>query len=147
MNRAYAEQLVSRWVGILGLTTWHIHVVWPENAHLWPENDDDFGKFGKDDYAAVWRPKDYETARLYINEELLTSFRPDAHLTLEVAIVHELLHLVTRDIEGILDQLEGQLHRDVRDVIETVFSHNLEAAVDRLAYSLVRFSNSIDPAL
>ena len=141
MNREFAEQLVTRWVGVLGLKTWHIHVVWPEDVHLWPENDDDFGKFGKDDYAAVWRPKDYETARLYINEELLKSDRPDALLTLEVAVVHELLHLVTRDIEGILDQLEGQLHRDVRDVIETVFSHNLEAAVDRLAYSLVRFAH------
>ena|SRR5687767_550436 len=136
MNRIDVEQLVSLWRARLGLQTWEIEVVWPEDYARWPENEnkDDFTKFDGFDHARIWRAKDYENARLYVNPDKLETHETRS---LEVDIVHELLHLVFRETEFILDQIDGQLHRDVSDIVEKTFVHHMEASIDKLAYRLV----------
>ena len=145
MNRGYAEQLVRKWVTILRLDAWDLHIVWPEDYDKWPEKEDDFGDFTAHGHAQVWRARDYDIARVYINEAMLTSEAPDSVRRLEVAIVHELLHLLTREMEFVLDQLDGLLHRDVQDLIESTYRHQVEGTVDKLAYILVTLSYSVDP--
>jgi hypothetical protein len=143
VSRVDVYHTVQRWVQILGLTTWDLHVVWPEEYDKWPENTDDFGEFGPHDHARIWRAKDYEMARLYVNPAMMSAEYPGADAAMETAIVHELLHLVTREAEFVLDQLDGLLHRDVDDLISMTFRHHMEGMVDKMAYILVRLSRQI----
>jgi hypothetical protein len=52
---------------------------------------------------------------------------------LDVTIVHELLHLLMRDMRRIVDLVEDQVHRDVHTIIFDTFLSAEEAAVERLA--------------
>lgn len=112
-------------------------MVWPEDYEKWPEHVDDFGKWGPHDMAQVWRAANYEMARLYVNEAAFSPDRPGNERTLEASIVHELLHLVTRDMETIVENLDGLLHRDVFDLMERNHRDATEKAIDKLAYRLV----------
>jgi hypothetical protein len=47
------------------------------------------------------------------------------------------LHLVTREVEYVLDLIDSQLHRDSQELVERSHRHGVEGAVDRLAYRLV----------
>lgn len=127
MTRAELEAIVAWWVPRLGLAAWEIEVEWD------PRRDDmDFDSGVR--HAATWRSRDYDEARLY--------FHPSEHADWDrrkanQLAVHELLHLVTRDVEFVLDQVDGQLHRDVDSVVSGGHRHAVEGAVDRLAYRLV----------
>lgn len=58
-------------------------------------------------------------------------------------VVHELLHIAHRDVESVLDLLDGQLHRDVYGVIDTAFRHAVEVFVDKQARLLVALSGNV----
>lgn len=66
----------------------------------------------------------------------------------EESLVHELLHLHTRDMRAIVrDDLDGQVHRDVYTVLEAGMSRAEEQCVDRLASALVRAFAAVAPAV
>ena len=57
---------------------------------------------------------------------------------IESSLVHELLHLHTRDMRAVVrDDLDGQVHRDVYAVLEASMGRAEEQCVDRLAEALV----------
>lgn len=61
----------------------------------------------------------------------------------ESSLVHELLHLHTRDMRAVVrDDLDGQVHRDVYSVLEASMARAEEQCVDRLAEALVRSFNA-----
>lgn len=131
------EKWAETWIKRLGLETWDIRLMWPEDADYksWLEVDDI--SFSEDQHAAVHRSRDYDSARMYFNPDYFHRWSPKQA---EVAVVHELLHLVTRDIEHVLDMVDGMLLRDVEELVSRAHVHAVEGAVDRLAYRLVELA-------
>lgn len=128
---------VNKWVDLLRMESYDIEVVWPEDYVRWPETDDGWPNFkeGKHDYAATFRSKNYESARLYFNEDLLKRIADDRRI--EATVVHELLHVFCKDVENVFDLIDGQLHRDVDSVVLESFGNANESVIDRLAHRLV----------
>jgi hypothetical protein len=120
MTRARLEKIVRRWQRDLGLETWEITIEWDEPAK-------------EDCVAAVWRARDYDRATLYMAKEWQTWTEREAHLN----VTHELMHLVTREVEHVLDLVDGQIHRDAYEILRQSHRHYVEQAVDRLACRFV----------
>lgn len=131
-TRDFFEVQTHKWIGLLKLGHWEITVVWPE----------DYDKFSNTEghewdsehmVACTYRRKDFNVAEILYNE----SAKFKDHREAEATVVHELLHLTTRETEFILDQIDGMLHRDVDRIITDGHRHAVEQAVDHLAYALV----------
>lgn len=137
MTRAELEAIVAWWRPRLGLQAWTVEVEWD------PKRDDmDFDSGVR--HASTWRSRDYDEARVY--------FHPTEHVDWDrrrsnQLAVHELLHLATREVEFILDLTEGQLHRDVDELVNRSHRHAVEGAVDGLAYRLVDLVEELRGAL
>lgn len=98
-------------------------------------------------YMETVRSSSYERGRIHVapwvlgigevpNDVLVTNF--DAEFV-EAALVHELLHLHTRDMRAVVrDDLISQVHRDVYTQLEKAMERAEEQCVDRLALALVR---------
>ena len=125
MTRHELELAVEWWRRRLGLERWAIRVEW--------EPDDD-GDDERRPHASTWRARDYDEARIRFN---LAEYRGWDRRRGNVLVVHELLHLVTRDVEHVLDLTDGQIHRDSHELLVRAHRHAVEGAVDRLAYRLV----------
>ena len=123
MSKRELETIVREWQERLGLATWDISVDWGVM-------EEEEGR------ASVWRSRDYDEARIRFNRE----FRKLDTLGAHRLVVHELLHLLSRDVEHILDLLEDQLHRDVGVVARRSHEHAVEQMVERLAYRFVEIA-------
>ncbi len=137
MTRGEIESIVAEWVPRLGLAHWDITVVWPQAA----DSDDPFQAEDHTAHASTWRSRDYDVAKVYFNDverEKWSVLEAHRHA------VHELLHLVTRDVEFILDMLDGHVHRDVDEMIGRSHRHAVEGAIDRLAYRFVEVAGIAD---
>jgi hypothetical protein len=121
MDKNDIDLIVALWLPRLYLTHWNVKVDWDEF-------DED-----KNGHAYVWRSRDYDEAKIYINPKFEKWTYREAHLH----IVHELVHLITRDFEFVLDMIENQLHRDVYAMVTESHRHLMEQAVDRLSHILV----------
>lgn len=138
MTRAELERAVRAWQRLLGLEHWQIDVVWDASRFDNEDVDDNSAPVRQ---AFTWRPRDYDFARLYLNPATCHDWPArDAH----AVIVHELLHLATREVEWILDLVEGQLHRDVDELVHRTLRHVVEGFVDRIANRIVDLA--ADPA-
>jgi len=126
VTRAQLEAIVAWWRPRLGLERWALEVRW--------DRDPDEPSFTDTQNAFIWRARDYEEARLYFNPAKHGDW--DRERANQIA-VHELLHLVCREAEWILDLLDEQLHRDVDTMISRSHHHALEGAIDRVACRLV----------
>lgn len=121
------EFIVAQWIPRLGLQSWDIRVLWDDPDHFKsPDNN-----------AYIWRARDYEQAKLYVNPN---TFHEWPNKMAHQIIVHELLHLVTQHVEFVIDQIEDFLHRDVDTVISEVFKHHLEGAIDKIAWRMVELA-------
>lgn len=134
MRRAQVEQIVHWWIPRLGLDHWRIDVVWDHSR-------DEAPSFDSFEHAFTWRARDYDEARMYFNPNEMEHW--DRRQANEI-VVHELLHLVTRDIEFVLDQIEDQLHRDVETLVTVSHRHAVEGAVDRLSKRIVELVELAD---
>lgn len=133
MTRKQLEQIVAEWIPRLGLAHWDIVVVWPEAG----DADDPFQAEDHSAHASTWRARDYDSAKIFFNDRERESWSvAEAHRH----AVHELLHLVTREVEFVLDLLDGHLHRDVDDLVARSHRHAVEGAIDRLAYRFVELA-------
>jgi len=125
------EGLVRLWQGRLGLEAWRLHI---EVADL------DEATY----YASTAPAKTGDEARLIFAPWVLgrgqrpTNVLPAFEGEIEATIVHELLHLVLRDLDWAIEMLEGQLHRDLDSVFKTSLNQTTERTIDRLAWALVR---------
>ena len=129
-------ELVDLWKVRLGLGNWRIILTIGE---LEDETS----------LMEIRRSTDHDRARIFIptwmiddNEPLPDIIDVRASLTdevIEVSLVHELLHLNTRDMRVVVgNDIETFLHRDVHTQVENAFRRAEEHMVDRLAVALVR---------
>lgn len=123
MSREELERLVRVWIVRLGLDRWQIRIIWDASEFQ-----------GEEPHARTWRARDYDEARIYLNPTTSAEWSRDEA---ERHIVHELLHLVTREAEFVLDLLEGRFSSSEAELVERVHSHAIEGIVDRLAAILV----------
>jgi hypothetical protein len=126
-----AAQVLEIWKARLCLDHWQIEF---KEGDL-PEDE----TWSEHRQAFIWRSRDYNTATLHLNPNFTEWNRRKLNLN----IVHELLHLVTREVEFILDQLETLLHRDVDRVIGDGHRHAVEGAVDFLSYRFVELGGEV----
>lgn len=136
MTEPQLWELLEVWKARLGLERWLVIL------EVGGADDDSC-------YMETHRSTTYERAVIRVQPWLLgkgeapprTMIR-GAHLTdafVESSLVHELLHLHTRDMRAIVrDDLDGQVHRDVYTVLEAGMARAEEQCVDRLAEALTR---------
>jgi hypothetical protein len=120
MTRDFIEECVERWLPRLRLTHWAVKVDWNQ---LPPEGDE-----------AECLPLDsYDVATLRFGRDFS---KWDARYA-EGVVVHELLHLVTRDLQIATDNVQKLLPKAARPLAESVLNHEIEGVVDRIAAVLV----------
>jgi hypothetical protein len=126
MTRSAVERAVRVWQRRLGLDGWDVEVEWDE-----PSED------GSD--ASTWRSASYDRATMKFAEGWPKWSREFTNRV----VVHELLHLVSRDLDEVVNDLEGQLHRDAFTLVDRRYLHEIEGLVDRLAYRLVEIGGQV----
>jgi hypothetical protein len=119
MTQEQIEDLVARWVPRLSLTHWKLTVDW-ENA-------------AEDCEAQVDWADSYDEAVLHFAETHTDWTRDKA----EHVVVHELVHLIFRDLQATAKAGRTPLGLAARTVAEVAFEHELEGVVDRVAAALV----------
>jgi hypothetical protein len=124
MTKEHLEELVRSWQSRLGLDAWDVKIDWVKPAR-------------EGTNSVTWRSDDYDSATIMWDPE----FPEWDPLFAEQIVVHELLHLLTRDIDRVVADLEGELHRDVYTQVDRRYEHEVEGLVDRLACRLVGFEN------
>jgi hypothetical protein len=118
VKRTSLPARVEHWRRIL-VPEWRITLM-SEPA---PDTDED------DFLAQIQCDDDYHHARLYFPDRSLD--RPVGEI--DVTIVHELLHTLTRDIRGALDLVTGRIHTDLSSAVYRVQAHAEEQLIERLA--------------
>ena len=84
--------------------------------------------------ATIFQPTDYQYAYLAMRP----GWQTIDPLVMNVRIVHELLHLVFRDMDGVVkNYLSKLLHNDAAMVVTEQYQHHNEGVIERLALILV----------
>jgi hypothetical protein len=125
LTRADLEGMVEVWAERLHLEAWDIKIVW--NAPLDSEND----------FAKIER--DYLYAKLHFAGNWSTWERNVANRV----VVHELLHLTTRDLDVVMDDLKEPLGTIVHTIVAARYLHEVEGFVDNLATILVELAGEV----
>lgn len=120
------ERCVRVWQGRLGLSAWDVRVDWDEPA-------------GPDANAETRYLNDYDRATVRFAPDV-SGWSPEF---LNRIVVHELLHLHLRDVDRVVADVDGFLHRDVFSQVEKRYEHESEGLVDRLAYRLVEIGGCV----
>jgi len=126
VTQAKVRKLVKNWQAFLGLTHWDVSVDFETPA-------------GDDTVARVWRSNYYDKAIIYLDVEWKSWTQIEANHV----VAHELVHLLTRDLEEAIASVRGHVTEDGAWLaIEDRLSHELEGVVDRLADKLVTLAYS-----
>lgn len=133
MTRQQAQELMDQWQVRLGLS--HFELVL--------ETDKELG----DSYAECRRAANYNRAVVMLAPWLFSSKPklPENFLPIPITderiekyLVHELLHILLKDYQNIIDDdLDGQLHRDVHKQLMNAMYRVNENTIDSLAVALV----------
>lgn len=126
MTRAYVERCVRVWQERLGLQAWDVSVTWDVPP-------------SEDSNATTRYRHDYDRADISFEE----AFGSWSREFLNRIVVHELLHLHLRDVDRVVDDLDGLLHRDVFSQVDKRYWHESEGLVDRLSYRLVEIGGCV----
>ena len=123
MTKAAIERIVRVWVPRLGLERWKIEV--------------DFSKPCADENVAeVEKSSFYDTGTIRL-EAGWAKWEP---VFAEQTLVHELLHLLHRDVDEAFRDIEGQLHRDAWTMADRRYKQAMEGFIDRMAFRLVEIA-------
>lgn len=126
MTKGQLERIVRTWQGRLGLERWDLEV--------------DFKEPSKEDSdASTWRSNDYDRATLRFADGWP---KWSVQFANRIA-VHELLHLVTRELDRVVEDVTDQMHREAATQIDRRYLHEIEGLVDRLAYRLVEMGGCV----
>lgn len=124
MTERQLRRLADRWAPRLGLDGWTIDITIGTS------------ELGAGDSAMCRPAAYYRRARIQVAPDALE--RGQGAPTWEHLVVHELLHIATRDIrQAALEYLDGQVAPAAHEVYELAFERALEGEVDRLAGALV----------
>lgn len=126
LTRKQFERALCVWQRRLGLERWEIVVRWDE-----PHDGDTV--------AEMTPEASYDRGFLRLNRSWASWSSDYANRT----IVHELLHLLTRDLDGVVAAIDGAVHRDVYAQIDKRYDHEIEGFVDRLACRLVEIAGVV----
>lgn len=135
MTEKQLRDAFDRWQHRLGLDLWQITI------SIEPCETDSI-------LMECRRSSSYDAATIAVQPYVLTgkipgtvTDRPVADLSdtyLEMKVVHELLHCVTRDLRYVEDLYDRQLHPDAWRAVEQAYKRAEESTVDRLANALTR---------
>lgn len=120
MTREGIETLVAEWLPRMHLSHWKVTIDWSK-----PVEDDTA--------ALVEREDTYDITTMRFSAEYPTWTEQYAEWT----VVHELMHLVTRDLEQAVEASHDSLPAAARKLADARFEHELEGVVDRTARVLV----------
>jgi len=116
MTREVIDELVRQWVPRLRLTHWELRVDWDKPAD-------------EGDEANISPHDSYDLAVL----RFTTKFPKWPRYYAEQVVVHELLHLVTRDLEQVAAATRDTMPSSARQLAESAFEHEIEGVIDRVA--------------
>lgn len=131
MTEKKLRQLLNVWKTRLGLDHYKINLV--------------FGRCEDEySYMEVQRSINYQRAKITVQPWMLGQGDPPKDLLQEIndemieeSLVHELLHICTRDLTAIVrNDLDGMVHRDVYSMFENATCRADERVVDSLAVAL-----------
>lgn len=91
-------------------------------------------------YATVWAADDYDTATVKVDAEWRGWSTELANQT----VVHELLHIVFRDVDEAVCAGRQRLSDDAAAVVKYGYEHALEGTADRLAHRLVELGGCVE---
>lgn len=131
--------LLEVWKKRLGLDGWRIllHVGGVEAEHAYMETSRSVSYERGVIYCQPWLFGDGEAPKdvMIRGDDLTDDF-------IESSLVHELLHLHTRDMRAVVrEDLDGQVLRDVYTVLNAAMERAEEQCVDRISEALVRAFN------
>jgi len=124
MTKGKVERLVRDWQKRLKLDHWDVKVDWSRSPR-------------EDCYATTFRRNQYDIAELCFDSE----YKTWASDFTEKLIVHELLHLLTRDLDRVVNDLEEVMHLETFRLLDKRYEHEIEGVVDRLASCFVEAVN------
>lgn len=115
-TKAKVEDWLEYWILALGLETkWEINV--------------EYG--GIDEaYAETKTHHQYDTAKMKFD---LTKLKDESDSFIERTVIHELLHILDRDRDQLISQIETHLNPEVYKLFENVIEQSTENFIDRLA--------------
>jgi hypothetical protein len=119
VSKAQIERVVRLWQERLGLERWKLEL------RVSAEPMDGFGEFDVS--------SQYEVATITVASGL----SPEQ---VEQTVVHELLHLMCRDLDAVVEDARGQLHPQASVQVEKRYEHEIEGFVERLALRLVELA-------
>ena len=125
MTRKQIEATVRVWQTRLGLDGWKITV--------------DYAETPDDSYAEIKPDVAYDSATLILSPGYVGWTPAVANVT----IVHELLHLLVRDIDATVEDARSQLHPQASAQVEKRYEHEVEGFVDRLAARIVELGGVV----
>lgn len=119
----------------------HMVAVWQERMHLthWTIEFDWINPAEEQNHAEVSRNNPYDSARLRFNAGYSEWSRFFANHT----VVHELMHLVTRDLEEAANALEDHVPAKVHALFDAHVTYELEGVVDRTAQIIVELAGPV----
>ena len=125
MTREQIETYFETWLPRLRLTHWDIFINWDEPP---PEGE-----------SAI-------TTWAYAYDSAMFRFAPSydtwTERYAEATVVHELLHLVARDLDVAIDACHSQLSGRARALAKARTDHEMEGVVDRVATVLVALTTT-----
>lgn len=121
LTRQDVEHILRVWQRRTQLAHWEIVIDW--DRPLDPAND----------RAMITRDNPYDYATLQLASDWSGWKRRDANLV----VAHELIHCVTRDLEEAGEAVAPMLGEPTKILWEARWTHELEAAVDKVATLLV----------
>lgn len=127
MTKKRMELLVAAWARRLGLAHWEIKCDWKNEA---PE----------DVLAQCRWSHDYDHASIRFDP----AFAGWAPRYAEATIVHELIHVLARDLQVTLNTTVESLPRGARGLAADLLNHEIEGVVDRLADAMVGMASLTD---
>jgi hypothetical protein len=126
ITRKQVERTLRVWQTRLGLQTWDIKIDWEKSA-------------GDDINASTYRLNTYDRATLCFD----TAYVNWSKEFLNQTVVHELLHLVTRDLDRVFADFEISAHPEAYRVLDKRYDHEIEGVVDRLANRIVEIGGCV----
>jgi hypothetical protein len=114
---------VARQLTPLGLAHWEFDVQIVDTDGLEAPNSD----------AQVQASTKYDSAQMCFRREFIEVAEVE---DIDKTIVHELLHLLFRDFENLLDLATQELGVTARELAEKTYDHELEGVIERVARAL-----------
>lgn len=127
LTRDDIKMIICEWQKRMQLDHWEIEF----SNDPPPEDETDLGSIKRHD------PYDYAT--LHINPEFPSWTRRMVNLV----VVHELMHLHTRDLECAAESVESALSHQASGLWKSRFLHEDEALVDKMATLLVNLGGVV----